>query len=319
MPIKKFLIVLGIVVFSLVCIAVLKNQIIKSVVTKVATQVVGAPVHMDSFSLDIFSSTIHISGFKMYNPSGFPKGILVSCPKINVIYDRTALFKHKLHFLIAEIEIKEFGLTKNKEGKLNVDSLKIVQESAEKGEKSKSKPIPMQIDLLTLSIGKVVYKDYTNGEEPGVRVHDVNIHRNFKNITSAQQLTVLLLVEPLKAAGIKGAIIYGVSMLAGVEVLPVIIAVKFLGKDNVQESIDETFEHVYKVSLEVMTRMGTITKDDATNGEIKASINGTMVALKLKKSAADHKTEITISARKYLFPKPDIAGGVLYQITEKLQ
>ena len=25
-----------------------------------------------------------------------------------------------------------------------------------------------------------------------------------------------------------------------------------------------------------------------------------------------------ISARKYIFPKPDIAGGVLYQILEKL-
>jgi hypothetical protein len=36
---------------------------------------------MDGFSLNILSSTIHISGFKMYNPSGFPEGILVSCPK----------------------------------------------------------------------------------------------------------------------------------------------------------------------------------------------------------------------------------------------
>jgi uncharacterized protein involved in outer membrane biogenesis len=159
---KKFLIVLGIVAISLVCITIFINLIIKSVGTMSASRITGAPVHMDGFSLNILSSTIHISGFKMYNPSGFPEGILVSCPKIKVIYDLATLFKKKRHFLIVEIELKEMRLTKNKAGKLNVDSLKIVQQS------KSSPPIPMQIDLLALSIGKIVYKDYAIGREPSV-------------------------------------------------------------------------------------------------------------------------------------------------------
>src|ERR1017187_3944705 len=114
---KKFLIVLGIVVSFLVCIAIIKDQVIKSVLTAVASKTTGAQVHMDGFSLNILSSTIHISGFKMYNPKGFPEGILVFCPKINVTYDRAALFKQKRHFLLMEIELKEMELTKNKEGK----------------------------------------------------------------------------------------------------------------------------------------------------------------------------------------------------------
>ncbi len=309
---KKFLIVLGIVIFSLVCIAIIKDQIIKSVVTVVASKITGAPVHMDGFSLNIFSSTIRISGFKMYNPNGFPKGILVSFPRINVIYDRAALFKRKLHLLIVEIELKEMGLTKNKEGELNVDSLKVVQQS------KPSEPIPMQIDLLTLGIGKIVYKDYTIGTEPGVRVYDVNIHKSYKNITSAQQLAVLILAEPVKAAGIRSAQIYGVALVTGVAVLPVGVAATFIGKDSVQKIIDASFEHVYEVSLEVVKRMGTITKHDASNGVIKANINGALVAFQLRKKA-DNKTEITISARKYMFPKLDIAGGVLYQVLDKLQ
>lgn len=309
---KKFLIVLGIVIFSLVCIAIIKDQIIKSVVTVVVSKITGAPVHIDSFSLNILSSTIRISGFKMYNPNGFPKGILVSFPRINVIYDRAALFKRKLHLLIVEIELKEMGLTKNKEGELNVDSLKVVQQS------KPSEPIPMQIDLLTLGIGKIVYKDYTIGTEPGVRVYDVNIHKSYKNITSAQQLAVLILAEPVKAAGIRSAQIYGVALVTGVAVLPVGVAATFIGKDSVQKIIDASFEHVYEVSLEVVKRMGTITKHDASNGVIKANINGALVAFQLRKKA-DNKTEITISARKYMFPKLDIAGGVLYQILDKLQ
>jgi len=309
---KKFLIWLGIVAISLVCITILKNLIIKSVVTTAASRITGTPVHMDGFSLNILSSTIHISGFKMYNPSGFPEDILVSCPKIKVIYDRATLFKQKRHFLIVEIELKEMELTRNKVGKLNVDSLKIVQQS------KSSPPIPMQIDLLTLSIGKIVYKDYTIGKEPSVRVYDVNKHKSYKGIPTAQQLALLVLAEPMKAAAIKNAQIYEVAMLTGVAALPVAVAATFVGKDSVQQIIDASFEHAYEISLEVVKRMGTITKHDASGGVIKANINGVMVALILRKGL-DNKTEITISARKYMFPELDIAGGVLYQILDKLQ
>jgi len=308
---KKLFIVLGIVVFFLVCIAIFKNQIVKSVVTRAAVTVIGTPVHMDSFSFSILKSSIHISGLKIYNPSGFPEGILVSCSKINVVYDRAALFKQKLHLVFLEVELDEMGLTKNKEGELNVDSLKVAQTS------EPSKPMPMQIDLLTLGIGRIVYKDYSNGTEPAVRVQDVNIHKSYKDITSAEQLAVLILAEPVKAAGIRGAKIYGVAMLTGVAALPVGIAATFLGKDSVQQTTDAGFQHVYDVSLEAVKRMGKLTKEDAENGAIKANIQGAMVAIQIR-NGSDNKTEITISARKYLFPKPDIAGGVLYGIVDKL-
>ncbi len=309
---KKFLIVLGMVAISLLGIAIFKNLIIKAVVTTSVSGITGAPVHMDSFLLNILSSTIQVSGFKMYNPSGFPEGILVSCPKIKVIYDRATLFKKKRRFLLVEIEIKELDLTKNKEGKLNVDSLKIARQP-------KSSPsTPMQVDLLTLSIGKIVYKDYTLGTEPRVRVREVNKYKSYKGIPTAQQLALLVLTEPMKAAAIKNAEIYGVSLLAGVAILPVGVVATFIGKDSVQQIIDAGFEYAYEISLEAVKRMGRVTKDDALNGAIKANINGAMVALQLRKKA-DKKTEITISARKYMLPKPDVAGGVLYQIVDKLQ
>ena len=113
---KKFFIVLVIAAISLVCTTVLKNLILKSVVTRAVSRIAGAPVHMDCFSLNILTSTIHISGFKIYNPSVFPKDILVSCPKINIIYDRATLFKQKRRFLLVEIELKDMGLAKNKDG-----------------------------------------------------------------------------------------------------------------------------------------------------------------------------------------------------------
>ena len=308
---KKFLKVIGIVFFSLVCIVIVKDQIIKIVVTTAASSVTGAPVHIDSFSMNIFTSSIHINGFKLYNPAGFPEGLLVLCPKINVIYDLGSLIKQIPHFLLVEVELKEMVLTKNQEGKLSVDSLKIVHVP------KSSKPVVMKIDLLNLTIGKIVYKDYTAGKEASVRVYDVNKHKSYTGVPTAQQLALLVLSEPMKAAAIKNAEIYGVALFAGVAVLPVAVAATFISKDNVQQIINVNFERTYEISLRVIKRMGTITQQDESNGVIKANINGSMVTLMLKKNQ-DNKTEITISARKYLLPELDIAGGVLYEILDKV-
>ena len=295
----------------LVCICIFRDLIIRSIVTSTASNIVGAPVYMDSFSMNILSSTIHITGFKLFNPSDFPVGLLISCPKIIVIFDLSSLFTHKPHFQLLEVELKEMVLSKNKEGKLNVDSLKIVHPP-------KSSPsVPMRIDLLNLSIGKIIYKDYTTGSQPSVRVYNINRHKSYKSIPTAQQLALLVLAEPMKAAAIKNAEIYGIAFVAGVAVLPVAIAATFIGKDNVVQIINASFAHTYEISLEVVKGMGSITKEDALNGAIKANIKGSSVALILRKHS-ENKTEITISARKYMLPQPDIAGGVLYQILDKM-
>jgi len=70
--------------------------------------------------------------------------------------------------LLIDIDLKDVVITKNKEGKLNVDSLNMVKQS-------KSTPsTPVQVDLLNLNIGKIVYKDYTVGQKPSIRVDDIN-------------------------------------------------------------------------------------------------------------------------------------------------
>ncbi|MDD4940241.1 MAG: hypothetical protein PHI60_08840, partial [Candidatus Omnitrophica bacterium] len=90
---KKPLKVSLIVVVSILAAAILKDFVIKSAITVVATQVTGAPVHIDGFSLGLFNQKVRISGFKMYNPKGFPRGTLAHISKINVTYDLGALLK----------------------------------------------------------------------------------------------------------------------------------------------------------------------------------------------------------------------------------
>ena len=314
---KKMVIILILVIFALFVIGIVKDQIIKGVVATVASKITGAPVQIDGFSLGVLNRSVRISGFKMYNPEGFSKGILIDLSRINVKYDLGALLKKKLHLLNAEIEIKEMCLEKNKEGKMNVDSLKI----AKQGEKKEGKPaeqMPMQIDVFKLGIGKIIFKDFSSGKEPIVNAYEINLHKTYKDIGSAQQLAALIMTEPMKAAGIQGAKIYGIAALAGAAILPVGIAATFAGKDSAQQEFASSFDNVYAAALAVLQKKGKITAEDKSNGIIKAEINSAGVALKINKKSAN-KTEIVASARKFMLPKPEIAGGVLYEISEKLE
>ncbi|MCF7917129.1 MAG: hypothetical protein K9L61_05060 [Candidatus Omnitrophica bacterium] len=308
---KKFFIILGIIVIFLGAITLSQNLIIKSIAKKAISKTVGAPVAIDRFFLNIFTSTVDISGLKIYNPSGFPEEVMVSCPKIKVIYDLGSILKRKPHLLLVEVELDEMVLTTNKEGKLSVDSLKIAQEP------EGPPPTPVKIDLFNLDIGRIVTKDYTADNPPKVRVHNIDRQKSYKGVPTARQLIFLVLTEPMKAAAIENAVIYGASLASGFTVLPIVVAVKFIGKDHVQNVVQLDSKEVYKVSLKVMGRMGQITKDDLAAGSIKATIEGARVTLILREIDAG-KTEMTISARRLMFPAREIAAGVLYQIVDKL-
>lgn len=314
---KKILVWAAVIIFAIFSLGIIKDQLIKGAVTVTASAITGAPVHIDGLSLGIFSQRAKIAGFKMYNPRGFSRSILVELPKIYVAFDLGALFGGKLHLPNLEIELKELGLEKNKEGGLNVDSLKVVKQ----GEKQKAQApsqMSLRIDTLKLGMGRIVSKDYSAPGEPVVSVYDININKGYKNITSAQQLAALILAEPMKAAGIQGARIYGVSMLAGVAVLPVAAAFTFAGKDSASGDFGQSFERVYEEAEALLRQKGQLKRIDKGAGVLTASVNSVDVAVRIIRKSG-HGAQVVISARKYLLPKPAIASGLLYELSEKFK
>jgi hypothetical protein len=282
-------------------------------VTTAIERLSGAPVHINKFSLGIFKPSVRLRGFKMYNPSGFAKGVLVDLPRADVEYDVSALLKGKLHLLKVEIELSEIGVMRNIEKKLNVDCLKVSQKQGES-----SSDIVMQIDTLKLHIGRIVYKDYSLSQEPFVQVYEIKFQKTYKDITSPRQLALLVLTEPMKAAGIRGAAVYGASVLASAAVLPAAVATVLTGRDNAQANFALPFEKVYAVGVEVVKRIGRIKSEDESQGLIRAEVNSAIITLKCKR-LVNKTTQVIVSARKYLLPKPEMAAGVLYQISEKLK
>lgn len=316
---NKILILIVVLLFAF-CLA--RDLLIKSLIGSVVGSVTGAPAHIGGFSLSVIRQTVKMTDFKMYNPHGFPRDILVDIPKISISWNPGALLKGRIHLKEIDFELKEVGMTKNEEGELNVNSLKITKDKKagvlEKEATKPAKELAIQIDLANLAIGRIVSKDYSVKGPPAVKVYEVNLKKSYKNITSVQQLAALIISEPLKAAGIQGFKVYAASMLAGVAALPVAAVFTFAGKDYAQASFDVTTDKAYNAGLEALKQMGAVKKENKAGGVINAEVKGVKVTFRLKK-LNDATTEITISARKLGLPKPEVASGVIYQITDKLK
>jgi hypothetical protein len=311
---KRTMILILVAVVSVACLLV-RDIALKSIISSVASNMIGAPVRINGFSLSVIKQTVAITGFTINNPGGFPRGALIHIPKVYAACDLGEIFKGKLHLKRIDFDLQEAVLVKNTEGKLNVDSLKIVQDLRAGGKQQAM--MPMQIDEANLKIGRIVHKDYNVKGPVVIKVYDVNLERSYKNITSVQQLTVLLVSEPLKAAGIQGLKVYGVAAVAGVAVLPAVAVLTVTGQDYARASFDVTTEKAYAAGLKVLQEMGTVKAENKAEGVISAAVNGASVNFKMQR-LAPKTLQVTISARKFGFPRPATASGVMYRVTEEL-
>ena len=322
---KKYQKILIIVFAVMIGMVVLKDTLIKSTITMVGSSVLGAPVKIKKFSFRAITQKVHIKEMVVYNPKGFPEEPLVDIPEVRVDFDLGALLKGKLHVPLIIFDLKKVVIIKDREGNLNVDVLKVVQAKEEPEQKEgKPKPkksgkaMPMQIDELRLNVERVIHKDYSQGDKPVILAYEVALKdKVFKNITSPEQLAALVMVQAMGPAAIKGAKIYGAATVLGAAFLPAGVVGVLVGKDSSTAEYKIDYDELYDVSLSVINEVGELKSDDRVGGVIKAKVNGSDIAIKLRKTP-EQKIQMTISARKLMLPKPEVAGGLQYRISERM-
>lgn len=287
---------------------VAKDELLEAVTEAVLSRVVGAKLTMHKFYLSMALGRLDIEGLKIQNPPGFSDDTLLDLPKIAVKFDRIALATGRLNISRADIYLKELLFEKNKQGKMNVDALKIM-----------SGPAPaMHVDLLNLKIVLVVEKD-CRGKKPVVKGHYLNLDKSYRNINGFNDLITLLVVESLKNAGIRGAKVLGLSVLLGGPVtIPIAIVINDIGRGRVQHDIATDAGSLYALSLKVLDELGTVTREQRSAYQITARVQGAGVSLKLKPES-ENLTGITIVAKKFFLPHDEISGGILYEITQRVK
>lgn len=269
--------VIFVTVILLIMLVIFKDGIIKYTVTKAAPDVVGAYVQMDKFSWSIRKHSVRVEGFKMHNPEGFPEDdVILDVPEISVDYDLPALLNKELHFPLVVVNLREIVIIKNKEGKLNFKSLKFLKKDEEEKAAKPSEAMPLQIDELRLTVRKAIYKDYTKGEEPSIKIYDTKIEeKTYKNITSIQQLVNLIVADQVKKFGEEVVKTVATAAIAvpviSAPLLPLIGVIHILTKDgiataDVNSRLD--YETIYKACLDTINELGKATKEDKEGGKI---------------------------------------------------
>ncbi len=201
---KKFakLVVLLVVIIFVLSFA--KNSLVQAVLSGAIANTAHVPVRIGSTHLSLFKASIDIRDFRLGNPSHFREKNLADISRIYADLEPGDLTKSRLHFKDIDLNVKEIVVIKNREGKLNVDALKPTQKEKAGSQKASAGKAPMlQIDRLKMSIGRVVYRDYSQGEKPVEQVFDINIKdRMYTNIQNPSAVISLIMVEALTRTSI---------------------------------------------------------------------------------------------------------------------
>ena len=205
MPMKKNRRIFLIIVIVFCLAVILKDQVLRMMVIYSASKITGAEVSIGRLSFGVINPSIKIKSCYLFNPRGFPNETLLAMPTIEARYKKDALFKKPLHLNTLAVDIQEIVVVKNKDGKLNIEALDIFKKENKPRHK---KTAVLEVDTLTLNIDRVIYKDFTQGENPVVRKFDIGIkNKTYKNINNMEQLATIILSESLgtSLSQIKGA------------------------------------------------------------------------------------------------------------------
>lgn len=197
---KKLFVILAVVIAVAVALAAVKDALVKVAVENGAEVVTGLKLGIRSIHIGILRPVVDIRGIRLANPAGFPDPTMADLPEIYVRYDLAVILAGTIHLPEARFALAEFVVVKNAKGELNLNALTSVKAQKKReapSQVARGKAPALKIDKLTLSIGKVVYKDYSRGGEPAVKEFPINLNETFTDVDDPYKLASLIVVKAL--------------------------------------------------------------------------------------------------------------------------
>jgi len=287
---RKIIIIPAIVFAVLIVLFFGKNMIIKTSVTTGVKAMTGLKLSIGSMNVGVFKSLMGINELKLHNPEGFEDDLMIDLPEIYVDYDLGAFIGGKAHLEEVRLNLKEFLVVKNANGELNLDSLRVVKETEGKevekgdGKKEKTEMPELQIDLLEMKIGKVIYKDYSKGTPPNEKVFNVNIDERYENITDPQSFVRLIIFKALKNTTIASLTNFDLGKL----------------QSGISGTVKKTAEIAQEATGKAIEAGKNVVKETAEGTVGKAAEAGKDAGEKVKDAAKDTVDKATDTFKKIL-------------------
>jgi hypothetical protein len=208
---KIVLSLLIISIFVVISVTIFKNAIATYLLKRDVERLLGLQVTMDNMIVGLSTTTVEAKGLKVLNPSEYEDKVLLDIPEVYINYDMHACLNRDLHFEYIKLDLNELYVIKNKDGKINLDDIKVVQQ-AKQVSLGQIDPPPaanangfeFRIDTLDLRIGKVIYKDYTRMRKgkPYTKVWDVKVNDRYTDIDDPAKFARLIIVRALTRTAI---------------------------------------------------------------------------------------------------------------------
>ncbi len=167
-----------------------KNLLAKAALVAGMQAVTGLKVDVDVMDVGLLNTALGIKGLRVRNPAGFTEPILLDIPEVYVDYKVLPFLKGKTHLERVRVNMKEMVVVKLADGTVNVKQIKALETAKGKKAAPKAQPKPaakappmnLEIDLLEMKIGTVIYKDYSKGSPPRIKEFTVNIDQRYEHI-----------------------------------------------------------------------------------------------------------------------------------------
>jgi uncharacterized protein len=186
-------------VVCVACVVALRVPICRKVFPALITSLVGVPCQIGSVDVGRAGTHVQLVSLRLKNPPDFdlePDPDLIKFSEAYTDYTWGFLFGRKLHLTKLSLSVDEMRIIRNRDGRLNIQSLKAFLPKGQQGLFAQ-----IQIDIFDVAIRRVVYKDYTKTPHL-VRTFDVNISERFEDITDVRAFTQLILKKALSTAGV---------------------------------------------------------------------------------------------------------------------
>lgn len=221
MKILKTLFILLIILIVVVLVG--KNVIARVAIEKGVQKVTGLNLKLDNIDVGLTKTLIDVDNLQLDNPKGFDDKVMFVMPDLFVDYELQDILKGNMHLKEVRLDLSEFYIIRDRDGKLNLDYLKeIGGKDAAKADKPQSeqkpsepaKEVKIQLDLFALKIGKVVYKDYSKGgSSPEVKEFKINLQEEFRNIDNVNSIVKIIVLKALSRANLANLLNFDLGTL----------------------------------------------------------------------------------------------------------
>ena len=164
-----FLAAVALAIVAVIVLFLSYNSILRAEIERQIRAQTGMDAEIGKFKLSLFSPTVEVRNFKLFNTANFGGTPFLDIPEIHVEYDRAALARRELHFTLVRFNLGELDIVKNQAGQTNIflPGTKLSAPKASGGNsladfKKQSGYDFTGIDMLNVSIGKVKYIDLNN-------------------------------------------------------------------------------------------------------------------------------------------------------------